>query len=207
MEGLHARPEGIHPLGRGSLESMVGRSVPTNSSGDSSDRAIACWRWVTTSAERNRTSRRRRRRGSGSLGCPWRPDRARARMPPNDRPATWRDSRPRRVMAGQGVGVAGDAERLWGVGGGPRGVPGETVSSSLSASSWERQVVGRRRRSRGGGRAGTVAGAFVGDAEAVDLDGLHLRCCRGWWCGGPGRRPLRPGGPPPAWPGCWTRSS
>ncbi len=29
----------------------------------------------------------------------------------------------------------------------------------------------------------------------------------GWWCGGRGRRPPRPGGSPPAWSGCWTRSS
>jgi hypothetical protein len=29
----------------------------------------------------------------------------------------------------------------------------------------------------------------------------------GWWCGGRGRRPPRPGGSPPAWSGCLTRSS
>ncbi len=63
------------------------------------------------------------------------------------------------------------------------------------------------------GDVGAWGGGVDGPAERCGVGGGHgdgrpvSCCCRGGWCGGPGRRRLRRGGRPRAWPGCWRRSS
>jgi len=76
-------------------------------------------------------------------------------------------------------------------------------------------------RVRGRTRPWWLTAAYVAALVPADyvmassmLEGIRRRALQpapltlpGWWCGGRGRRPPRPGGPPRAWSGCWTRSS
>ena len=93
--------------------------------------------------------------------------------------------------AGQGVGVAGHAERLGGVGGaaGPGGVPGdqgEVVAEPVELGAPGGGAVAHEAVEQD--ERGTAPGTLVGDAESFDLDRFHLR---GYLPGWMSSRPFR----------------